>query len=868
MTYGQSAAALREALGQLLAVQRVRAALDGRDPRRELAGRLFTDGYSWNEIQKALGIGRELLREYHAALREDGRLSAGPRRTANEALEDGGFEVRPHADREHERQRTMRDAVALLVERGYEHQQIAGAVGADVHTVVRYRRLLDSEGWTPTVVTAAQALADAGLEVPDRATTRRGAERSAAYRRLIGFLRGRGHEQQEIADTLGLNVATVRTYQRRLEAAGWTPDPRPDPRDVLAAHGLDVGATRLGDETREMVTFLTERGYTQDEIGDALGLDRSSVAYHQSVLRSGGQIAPRDGGPQVPIEQAIANLAIEIPERATAERRVATAELIMRYRAEVIAYVASVTECSAEYRFATKVIAAADPTYRLQATARELCDAAGKRPTADELGTVQPIRAVELWRQAAVAALAGRERDLSTTAVSSYQRAAALGDAVAVLRALVALDERCSAARGWQRLPLQVGPENDGWALPAVVLDAAAWAADHAIPDFSIDRHGPLAEARPAGPAPATLGAAAAAVTRGAAHLAAESEPVKAKVMRWLVDTQRRIAAYARRHAQALELGEVASLHEARYHRYADIDAALTDVAGTAGCESLAVVEIADAVRILARTGRAIEPELDDLTAASEDLDRTIARMLRAGGAGYYFQLTERLAIERAGGSVVRRAVPVYEPIAPENNPGYGPAWLELERSAGSRAVARSPEREAFVQRVSALAADSLAVAQARNLALYPGDEDRRALADHASAEVIAGVDTLDAVGAAFAEARARLAGALAATNGTLAELGTRCGLEPGEIAWLIEPARGIDAESLVAAGPEREVGELAFGGVGVRGAEQTDGVDVTEFDGTAMGGGFDRLGVGWGELPEPPLSVAGGPASAEGPGL
>jgi transposase len=255
VTYGQSAAALRDALGRLLATQRVRAALDGRDPRRELAGRLFADGYSWNEIQQALGIGRELLREYHAAFRDDGRLGTGPRRTASDALHDGGFDVRPFASREQERQRTMRGAIALLLERGYDHQQIASAVGTTVHTVLRYRRLLEADGWTPAVVTAASALAEAELEVPDQATTPRGPERSAAYRRLIGFLRGRGHEQQEIADTLGLNVGTVRTYQRRLEASGWKPDPRPDPAEVLSAHGLDIDATGLADETREMVTL-------------------------------------------------------------------------------------------------------------------------------------------------------------------------------------------------------------------------------------------------------------------------------------------------------------------------------------------------------------------------------------------------------------------------------------------------------------------------------------------------------------------------------------------------------------------------------------------------------------------------------------
>ncbi|PZR52402.1 hypothetical protein DNL40_12065 [Xylanimonas oleitrophica] len=867
MTYGQSAAALRDALGRLLAAQRVRAALDGRDPRRELAGKLFTAGYSWDEIQRALGIGRELLREYHAAFRDDGRLSEGPRRTASEALEDGGFDVRPFADREANRQRAMRDAVALLVERGYEHQQIARAIGANDHTVLRYRRLLEADGWRPTVVTAAHALEEAGLEVPDRATTPRGAERSSAYRRLIAFLRGRGHEQQEIADTLGLNVATVRTYQRRLEVAGWTPDPRPDPREALAAHGIEIGPDpgELGDENREMVTFLTTRGYTQDEIAGAISLDRSSVAYHQSVLRSGGELPPRDAAPRVPIEQAIANLAIETPDRATPTQRVATAELIMRYRAEVIAYLAAVVDHSVEHRFASLAAGATDPTYRLRAALLELRDT-GPRATAADLGTVQPIRAVDLWRQAAVAALAGRERDLPTT-LTADQQAAALGDAVAVLRALVGLDERYAAARGWQRLPLTVSPGTETWALPAVVLDAAAWVTDHEGADFSIDRHGPLADDRRPGPPPATLAAAAGAMTQAAAYLAGESEPVKASVMRWLVDAQRRIAAYACHHARTLGLDDAVAVHEERYGRYADIDAALTDVAGTAGRETMAVVEIAGAVRILHHARRASEPALADLTTACQDLDRTIAQMLRVGAAGYYFQRTERLALDNLTGTVTRRTVPVHDPISGENNPGYAPGWIELERLAAPREVARSPEREAFTARVHALAADSLAVAQARNLALYPSDENRRVLADHTSAKVIAGLDELDVAGTAFAEARARLVGALAATNGTLAELGQRCGLEPGEIAWLIEPACGIDAEALTTVGVDRDGGELASDG-GVSGSERTDGVDVPVFAVRSADGGFDGLEAGWDDLAEPPAFVGGSVADVEGPGL
>ena len=867
MTYGQSAATLRDALGRLLAAQRVRAVLDGRDPRRELAGKLFTAGYSWNEIQRALGIGRELLREYHAAFHDDGRLSAAPRRTASEALEDGGFDVRPFAARERDRQVAMRGAVALLVERGYEHQQIARAVGANEHTVLRYRRLLEADGWTPTVVTAARALEEAGLEVPDRATTPRGAERSAAYRRLIAFLRGRGHEQQEIADTLGLNVATVRTYQRRLEASGWTPDPRPDPREVLAAHGIEIGPDRggLGDQSREMVAFLTTRGYTQDEIAGVLGLDRSSVAYHQSVLRSGGQLASRDTGPQVPIERAIADQAIEIPDRATPEQRVATAELIMRYRAEVIAYLAAIADHTVEYRFASTEIGAADPTYRLRAALSELRDV-GPRATSADLGTPQPIRAVELWRQAAVAALAGRERDLPTT-LTADQQVAAIGDVVAAVRALVALDERYAAARGWRRLPLTVSPGTETWALPAVVLDAATWGTGRAGVDFSLDRQGPLADYRRPGPPPATLEETAGALTRAAAYLSGESEPVKAPVMRWLVDAQRRIAAYARHHAGALGLDEAAAVHEERYRTYADIDAAITDIAGTAGIETMAVIEVSDAVRILHHTRRASEPALTDLTTACRDLDRTIAQMLRLGATGYYFQRTERLALDNLTGAVTRRAVPVYDPITEENNAGYGPAWLKLERLVLPQVVRRSPEREAFAARVQALAADSLAVAQARNLALYPRDENRRALADQASAEVIAGIDTLDSAGAAFNEARARLAGALAATNGTLAELGNRCGLDPGDIAWLIEPARGIDAEALAMAAPQCEVDELAFDG-GVSGSEQTDGVDVPVLDGTTTGGALDGLDAGGDDLPEPLAFVGGGLASMEGPGL
>ncbi|MCK0117006.1 ArsR family transcriptional regulator [Isoptericola sp. S6320L] len=739
----------------------------------------------------------------------------------------------------------MRDAVALLVERGYEHQQIAVAVAADVHTVLRYRRLLEAEGWTPTVVTAASALEEAGLKVPDRATTPRGTERSAAYRRLIGFLRGRGHEQQEIADILGLNVGTVRTYQRRLEASGWTPEPRPDPAEVLADHGINLSARSLGDETREMVTFLTERGYTQEQIGDALGLDRASVAYHQSVLRDGGQIAPRDNGPEVPIEQAIANLATEVPERATPEQRIATAEQIMRYRAEVVAYLAAVVEKAAEARFATTAIGAANPAYRLRAALLELRDAENTRASADDLGTPQPIRAVELWRQAAVAAVAGRERDLPTS-LTRDQRAAALRDTVTTLRALVALDERYAAARGWKRLPTTVGPKPDEWALPAVVLDTAAWAADAPTADYAIDRLGPPATDRPPGPPPATFGAAAAALDRAAAHLAGEPEPVKATVMRWLVDAQRRIATYARHQALNLDLDEVAGVHEKRYHCYDDIDGVLTDVASTAGCESVAVVEIAEAGRILKHTRRGTEPEHTDLTFASQALDATISRMLRLGAAGYYFQRTERLAVERPGGSLVRRAVAVYEPITPENNPGYAPAWLELERVAAPREIARSPEREAFTARLDSLAADTLAVTQARNHALYPDDDGHRVLADHASAEVIAGIYTLDAAGAAFTEARARLVGALAATNGTLAELGNRCGLDPGEIAWLIEPARAIDAGTLVAA-PERGEGELAFGGA-VGGSQQTE--------------------LETGRNDQPGTLVGIGPASTEGPGL
>lgn len=239
--------------------------------------------------------------------------------------------------------------------------------------------------------------------------------------------------------------------------------------------------------------------------------------------------------------------------------------------------------------------------------------------------------------------------------------------------------------------------------------------------------------------------------------------------------------------------------------------------------------------------------------------------MLRAGTAGYYFQRAEHLSLERPPARWCGVPSPSTSPL-PENNPRYGPAWLELERLTAPRVIASSPERESFSTRVQALATDSLATAQARNRVLYAADDGHRALADHASAEMIAGIDTLDAAGTAFNDARARLTGVLTATNGTLAELGHRCGLDPAEVAWLIEPARAVSAEKLAAATPERDDGELAFDG-SVAGAEQTGGDRVRDLEGTAMDLEFD-IGTGWDDQPGVPASVGGGPANTEGPGL
>ncbi|MGC5168721.1 hypothetical protein [Luteimicrobium sp. DT211] len=381
------------------------------------------------------------------------------------------------------------------------------------------------------------------------------------------------------------------------------------------------------------------------------------------------------------------------------DERTAISEQMMRYRAVVLRYGSDVLDLatgidslrhSRGKEVAVERVRAWRPVTQLQGayerTFRYMADRPdGALPTAEEMATPQSEVLPEAWRQAAVAAMRGRERDLPGAGSWSIgERVAAIGDAAQTARALIILDRRYASRStigdttystpGWVRLPNDV-------TLNHAADACASWARTVATrPDFRVDQSGytPPPRATAEQYLPGATGAAA-ALHNAAARL---DEPLHARALRSMVHAQRYIAAHAVRLAGAGSGSHLPELTQ-RAAGYEALDRVVRNIAGTAGEGSPALPDVAESLQIISTTPTADPRELAELTAAGRTFDGKFEGALRRGiRAGHYLRPTGTKQLAAASPGGVRQATEVYTTVDQLRMPELYEALATLPRPA------------------------------------------------------------------------------------------------------------------------------------------------------------------------------------------
>lgn len=392
----------------------------------------------------------------------------------------------------------------------------------------------------------------------------------------------------------------------------------------------------------------------------------------------------------------------KLDETTTQPEREAAAHKILRYRAVVWNYA---------LQTATAVI---PPTARTgwEAPLRLISWLEKEQPTPDalpggrgvstlELGTVQDIPLVEIWRRLAVASVAGRERELPVLAdsIDNNQARVVLRDVADLVRALVILDVRYSAIPGWQRLGLKSSsPKIDPTKRVLVNSTIAAaqlcsqWVGSLSPEDAaSTDRLGYVDRA-PLLPMPYPFGIDGAIAALHNTYVRLGLEFPRAEVVTAIVRTQRQLSALTLELAQTAGDDEHARAFKDRAERCAhvlgllakDVGGNLGDGRATLSDAEAALFALADAVQI---GDTASTEDLQCLHRLFTMIDTRVATRIRQGihDRRYFVSREFGLSRERIGG--LRRAIRKFEPITKHSHPDLIAAVKRLAPDAPDRVV-------------------------------------------------------------------------------------------------------------------------------------------------------------------------------------
>lgn len=369
------------------------------------------------------------------------------------------------------------------------------------------------------------------------------------------------------------------------------------------------------------------------------------------------------------VQQRLGGPGSAASARATRTEREAAGALIRAYRQTIMAWCAQAVQASKPLSFATTMAAPADPfrtapeggpVFEL-ARALEYTRTTSTAPLATlDLLTTRQGGPVEHWRLGARAA-ALAEHDTSGAALASRltaaQARALVGDAAAVVQALIVLDRRYARTPGWEGL---AQPQRLGWAALACAMDVNV--GDPA-PDYTVDETGWRPRVKPiGGPArPGVLG-----VLQAEHNLLARLTAFpNATNLRLIVDSQRHLATTLARFADSVDrpLGQ---RWLARAEIYGALHHQLRDVGGRIGRGGAAVVEAANALNRVNELAADIVVEPRVLAAFQtlfERVDERIAQVIEDGIArGLFVTRVPALELGEDAMRLVRRPVERFGP--------------------------------------------------------------------------------------------------------------------------------------------------------------------------------------------------------------
>ncbi|TRW47451.1 hypothetical protein [Georgenia yuyongxinii] len=331
-----------------------------------------------------------------------------------------------------------------------------------------------------------------------------------------------------------------------------------------------------------------------------------------------------------------------------------------------------------------------------------------RRASAVELGTVQDLPLVELWRRTALAALVGRERELPLIAdkINIEQAKVVLRDVADLVRGLVILDTRYSAIPGWQRLggrksnSPSIDPRRR--VLVNTTISAAQlcsqWAGNPTPDDVaSTDRLGHL-ERAPLLPTPYPFGVDGAIAALHNTYVRLGLEFPRADVATAIVRTQRQMSALALQLAESSGEDEQVKVFTRRAERCARVLGLLAkDVGGNIGSGNAALGDAEAGLSALAEAVQvgdsASAEKLESISRLFTMVDRRIATRIRQGIHDRYYLVCHEYGLSSEWIRGVRRPVRKFEPITKLSHPDLIDAANRLDRGAPDRIVSAEPLR-------------------------------------------------------------------------------------------------------------------------------------------------------------------------------
>jgi hypothetical protein len=397
-------------------------------------------------------------------------------------------------------------------------------------------------------------------------------------------------------------------------------------------------------------------------------------------------------------------------QTTTPAERAELSELVQRYRLPVVCWLDDLA------RVALSV--ATDPgarawnrAVRMGAMLGRVREHPGVRSASlDQLVTPQTLPMVEAWRRAAVAAVEGRERELSAigSGMSHAEALTVLGDVADLARALVLLDRRYENVPGWR--PLGNGVPADGrmsgYAAGSALLRAAeaCRTSIDAIAEQRAAVEG-LGYRRPvdvvAGPYADGVPGALDALANSFRRLRADFPSGRA--LRMLVRVHHDVS----RHAVRLAAGDpvLTARFERRTRTYRRLLATVRNVDGLVGRGMDAVADAQVGAELLATAANADGRQLAALAGGLAATDRRLCDILRLGAEQRLYFVASGRHLEQAGRGMTRRATTTWAPIDDETHPEFGELvralWPESAPSPAPAVAAEDRRRLENLLRVA-----------------------------------------------------------------------------------------------------------------------------------------------------------------------